>query len=139
MGTISTLRAFSKRYAALALPLPALLLPGIASAQILPTVAGIFNIFVGLMLVVAFLVYAIGMILWFTRLGAWHSYRDEAIEYLKWAVAIMFVLVMLLAIVHFIQAKPVLASFAAGLIVLAIAVRIGIFLAAAGEGEDEGH
>lgn len=120
-----------------ALVMGTMLLPTIASAQVLSRVAGVFNIVVGLMLVAAFLTYGTGIILWFTRLGVWPSYRDEAIAILEWAVAIMFMLVVLLAIVHFIQAYAVAASFVFGVIIVLGVIWLILTIATAGGEEDE--
>lgn len=120
-----------------ALAAGAALLPTIASAQVLSRVAGIFNIIVGLMLVAAFLTYGTGIILWFTRLGVWPSYRDEAIGILEWAVAIMFMLVVLLSLVHFIQAYAVAASFVFGVLIVLGVIWLILKIATAGGEEDE--
>lgn len=96
------------------LPIAAILLPGVASAQTLSKLAGVFNIFVGLMLVAAFLTFFGGLIGWYVRLGAWPSYRDDMIHVMMWAVAIMFVLVVLLALVHFVQVYQAAAAFVFG-------------------------
>ncbi|MFA7309465.1 MAG: hypothetical protein WC050_01035 [Candidatus Paceibacterota bacterium] len=95
-----------------------LLLPTVAFADILPRVAGFFNIFVGLMLVAAFLCMGTGMLLWVVRLSTYPTYRDEGILLMMWGVAILFVLLVLLAIVQFIQFHAAAASFVFGIIIL---------------------
>ncbi len=112
------------------------LLPGVASAQILSNVAGLFNIFVGLMLTAAFMCMGTGVVLWIARLGTWPTYRDYAIEWMMWGVAVLFVLVILLAIVQFVQNHPAAASFAVGLIVLALAAWF-VFMVATEKPEKE--
>jgi hypothetical protein len=82
---------------------------------------GIFNIFVGLMLTVALLTYALGFVMWVVRLGTWPSYRTEAVKIMEWSVAILFVLVVLLIIVQFFQMHT-----QAGLWILSAIVIIGI-------------
>jgi hypothetical protein len=114
-----------------------LLLPMVASAQVLTRVAGVFNIIVGLMLVAAILTYGTGMILWFTRLGVWPSHRDEAIGILEWSVAILFMLVVLLGFVHFVQKYAVAASFVFGVIIVLAVIWFILTIATAGESEDE--
>lgn len=79
------------------------LAPGVAFAQTLSAWAGLFYIMVGLMLVAAFLLYGGGLILWVVRLNTFPTNRDFAIRILEWAVAVLFVLILLLAIVQFTQ------------------------------------
>ena len=67
------------------------------------TIVGLFNIFVGAMLVGAFLFMGGGLIVWWIRLGTWPTYRDEAIEYMQWGVAMLFTLVLLLGIAKSVQ------------------------------------
>jgi uncharacterized Tic20 family protein len=86
---------------------------------------GIFNVFVGLMLVAAFLLMGSGLMLWYLRLGTYPTYRDSAIEQMKWAVTIMFVLVVLLGIAQFVQRHTAEAMMAIGVI---IAVGIALFV-----------
>ena len=94
----------------------ALMLPGVAFAQTLSVVTGVFNIIVGLMLVAAFLLYFGALVAWFVRRGAWPSYRDETIHLMKWAVAILFVLAVVLAVVRFVQVYQAAAAFIFGII-----------------------
>jgi hypothetical protein len=82
---------------------PLLLLPELCSAQTLSSIVGLFNIMVGLMLVAAFLLYGGGLVLWAVRLGTFPTNRDYAIEVMQWSVAVLFVLIILLAIVQFTQ------------------------------------
>ncbi|OGG53246.1 hypothetical protein A3C20_03335 [Candidatus Kaiserbacteria bacterium RIFCSPHIGHO2_02_FULL_55_25] len=103
------------RYLALAF-LPALL-PEVVFAQTLSVVTGVFNILVGLMLVAAFLMFFGALIGWFVRRGAWPSYRDEMIHIMEWAVVVMFVLVVLLMLVHFVQVYKAAAAFVFGIII----------------------
>jgi hypothetical protein len=109
-------------------------IPGVASAQTLSAVAGVFNIFVGLMLVAAFLLFFGGLVVWFIRLGTFPTYRDDAIEYMEWSVAILFMLVVLLALEQFIQNHTATASVVLGFIVVGL-VAWGIFTVATAEGE----
>lgn len=113
-----------------------LFLPMIASAEVLAQVVGIFNIFVGVMLAIAFLIYVAGMITWAIRLGAYPSYRDEAIDMLKWPVAILFVLIVLLGIVQLVQNHLGAATFVLG-VVIVLFLAWAILTIASGKSEDE--
>lgn len=120
------------------LPWCVLLVPSAASAQALSDVAGLFNIMVGLMIVIAFLCFFGGAGMWFLRLGTYPTYRDEAINLMQWAVAILFTLAILLAVVRFVQTNAALASFLVGVvIVIAVAFLIVKLSQAKGADEDE--
>ena len=119
------------RYPALALAFFASLTPEVALAQTLSVVTGVFNILVGLMLVAAFLLYFGAFVGWFVRRGTWHSYRDEMIHIMEWAVVIMFVLVVLLGIVHFVQLYKAAAAFVFGIILFLVAVWVIMTVATA--------
>ncbi len=97
----------------------------------------IFNIFVGLYLAATFMVFFVGLGVYFTRLGTWPSSRDQAIVILEWAVSMLFVLIVLLALIRFFELH-----LALGLTILAliIIVVVGVFVlrtAAGGGGEEE--
>lgn len=64
---------------------------------------GLFNVFVGLMLTASILLMVGGLIIWVIRFGTWPTYREEAFEYMKWAIAILFVLNVLLAVAQLVQ------------------------------------
>lgn len=87
---------------------------------------GLFNVFVGLMLVAACLLMGGGFVLWFTRLGAWPSYRDDAIHYMQWAVATLFTLVLILSTVKLVQSYPDKAMFVLGVVIVISVIVIGI-------------
>lgn len=97
-----------------------LLLPYEVSAQTLTQAVGLFNIFVGLMLVAALLTYGVGFVIWVTRLGTWPSYRTEGIKVMEWSVVILFVLVVLLMVVQFFRDHPAAATYAVAAILLAL-------------------
>ncbi|OGG50614.1 hypothetical protein A2763_03505 [Candidatus Kaiserbacteria bacterium RIFCSPHIGHO2_01_FULL_54_36] len=121
------------------LSLATFLLPQVASAQTVAQAAGLFNVFVGLMLVSAMLAYGIGFVVWAVRLGTWPTYRTEAIKIMEWSVVILFVLVVLLAIVQFFQNHPRTAGMIISFIVAAILIWIIVVLAAKSGGEKEEH
>lgn len=123
------------------LPLLTLLSPSLALAQVNTTsqIAGLFNIFVGLLLTVAMLTYAVGLIMWFVRLGTWPTYRTEAIKIMEWSVAQLFVLVVLLAIVQFFQRHPQAAMYVLSFIVVVGIIAMAIYIASHSGEEKEEH
>lgn len=121
------------------LPLIALLAPSAAHAQVLSEVAGLFNIMVGLMLTLSFLMFFGGLGMWFVRLGTYPTYRDEAIKLMTWAVVILFVLAVLLAVVQFIQQHTALASFLAGIAIVIGVAWVAVKVSQAKGGDENGH
>lgn len=113
--------------------------PSVASADILPEFVGLFNIFVGLMLVAAFLSMGAGLIVWGVRLGTYPTYRDEGIQLMRLAVTILFVLIVLLALAQFVQKHTAAASFAVGLVVFALFAWFLIAVATSKEEEKTDH
>jgi len=97
------------------------LVPSLAFAQTLSVVAGVFNILAGLMLVAAFLLFFGGLVGWFVRRGVYPGYRDDMIRVMHWAVAVLFVLVVLLAVIRFVQVYQAAATFVFGIILFLIA------------------
>lgn len=83
---------------------------------------GYFNIFVGVMLAVSILMMIGGLILWYTRLGTYPSYRDETIGMMQWPIAILFVLIILLVIEKFALAHTSTVMFLVGLAIVVFVV-----------------
>src|SRR3989344_3514338 len=89
-------------------------LPQTASALTFPQVVGLFHIAVGLILTGIVLLFITGFSVYIARLNTWPSHRDAAIRVLEWAVVMLFVLLVVLAMVNAIQnhgaiALPILA------------------------------
>lgn len=101
------------------------------------TLVGLFNVFVGLMLVAAFLLMGGGFVAWIVRLGVWPSYRDEAIRYMQWGVATLFTLVLILSVVRLVQNYTDTMMFLVGILVVFavvfIAIRFGLGYYSAGD------
>lgn len=104
----------------------------------LAQIAGIFNIFVGLMLVAAFLLYFGGLAGWAIRLGVYPGYRDEMINLMMWANAVIFVLLVILAAIHFLQAYTAVAAFLLG-IALFFGLAWMIMQVATAQGAEDEH
>ena len=77
---------------------------GAGDAFTLSAAFGLFNILVGLMLVAAFLIFFGGLIGYLSRLGL--EGRQDGLQAMYWGVTILLVLIILLAIVHFLQFHP---------------------------------
>ena len=99
-----------------------LALPHVVLAQTFGQVVSLFNIFVGLMLVAALLTYGVGFVIWITRLGTWPTYRTQGVKIMEWAVVILFVLVVILAIVQFFRDHPYAATYTVSAILLALII-----------------
>lgn len=103
---------------------------------------GLFNIFVGLLLTLAFLLMGAASVMWVVRLGTTPTYRDEAIDLMQWAVAILFVLVLLLLVVQFVQRHTATAVYVAGFFIIGLALWAVIWAyreSAKGGGGEEEH
>ncbi|RJQ33816.1 hypothetical protein C4556_03830 [Candidatus Parcubacteria bacterium] len=100
----------------------AVVTPTPAEALTFVSVAELFNIFIGLMLTAALLLFFGGLWVYFSRLGTWPNNRDEAIKIMEWGVAVLFTLIILLAIVQFFQRYPkVMSMVVAGIVILILA------------------
>ena len=108
--------------------LSAALLPAVASAQILTRVSSLFNIFVGIMLAIAFVIYGTGFVVWVTRLGVWPSYRTEGVKITEWSVAVLFVLFVLLLVVRYFKDHPVGAAAVFAIVVILLFVWMIIYI-----------
>ena len=91
-----------------------LALPSGAHALTLPQVVGFLHIGVGLILTGVVLLFVTGFSVYVARFNTWPTHRDAAIRVLEWAVVMLFVLVVVLAIVNAVQhhgdiALPILA------------------------------
>lgn len=106
----------------------------------LTTVIAIFNILVGLMLVMSILMLMGGLGTWYVRLGTSPTYRDEAIKMMQWGVATLFVLVVLLGVAQYVQTHIAISMMALGAVVAAIVVYfVGTNLVNSGGEEEEHH
>lgn len=94
----------------------------------------VFNIFVGLFLTVTILVFCTGIFVYFARLGTWPSHRDQAIQILEWAVGMLFVLVVLLAIVQWFERHTEVALFILAFVILVVVFGFILYTAATGGG-----
>ena len=91
----------------LAAPLP-------AAALTLQQVVGLFHIVVGLLLTFIVVLFCATFFIYVARFNTWPSHRESAIRAFEWAVSMLFVLLVILAIVNAVQhhgaiALPILA------------------------------
>lgn len=129
-----------RRFLCIAPVLLAALAPESASALTLKQGVGMFYLFVGLFLTAILLTFASGVFVYFARLGTWPSYRDVAIKVLEWAVAMLFVLIVILGIVRFFFVYTQTAVFLAGVLLIAVAAFYLLRIAAIkGEGGEDKH
>ncbi len=110
-------------------------MPTVASAMTFVQVLQLFNIFVGLFLTVTIIVFCTGVFVYFARLGTWPSHRDEAIKILVWAVSMLFVLVVLLAIVQWFERHTKTALLILATAIVFVVLGFIIRAAATGGGE----
>ncbi len=77
--------------------------PSNAEALTLPQTIGFFHIAVGIILTGVVLLFVTGFGVYVARFNTWPTHRDSAIRVLEWAVVMLFVLVVVLAVVNAIQ------------------------------------
>lgn len=80
---------------------------------------GFFNIVVGVMLVIAILLFLGGFIVYLSRLGL-EGRVSGGLRYMYRGVAILIVLVILLGIVNFLQFNPQVVFAALGVVIVAL-------------------
>ena len=77
---------------------------------------GLFNVVAGLMLTAGLLMFFGGFVAYLTRLGL--EGRSDGLRYMSWGVTVLFVLIILLAIVHYIQFNPTIVYWIFGFLAL---------------------
>ena len=97
--------------------------PASASALTFVQVVGLFYIVVGLLLTFTLGIFITGAGVYFARLNTWPSYRDTAIKVLQWGVLMLFILILLIALVQFIQRHS-----ATALAILGVIFIIGVLI-----------
>lgn len=107
-----------------------LALPTSTSALSFTQTVGLFHVAVGLLLTATLGMFATGVVLWLSRFNTWPSHRDYAIRVLEWAIAMLFMLIILIALVNFFQnhseiALPIFA-FVVIVAVAIIVIRVAI-------------
>jgi hypothetical protein len=97
---------------------------------------GFFNIFAGLMLVAGLLLFFGGFISYLTRLGL--EGRVQGLRYMYWGETVLFVLILMLAVIHYLQFHPTIIFLIIGAIIVVFG-SWAILQATASAGEEEEH
>lgn len=101
------------------------IVPSAASAMTLVKFFGFLNILVGLFLTLALILYGAALIVYFTRFGC--PNRMEALDLVEWAIAILFILIVLLGIVQYFQSHPTNMVYVIGVILFILIVWLIIY------------
>ncbi len=96
---------------------------------------GLFNILAGLMLVAAFLLFFGGLSAYLSRLGL--EGRIQGLAFMYRGTSILFVLILLLAIVNYVQYHTQIVMGVLAVIVVGLLVWLAVMAMSAGGGEDE--
>ena len=112
------------------------LLPGTASAMTLVQFFGFLNIFVGLFLTLALILYGAAVIIYVTRFGC--PNRMESLDLIEWALTILFVLIVVLGVVQYFQSHPANMMYIIGVIVFLLIVGLIIYAYSGGEKKTQG-
>ncbi len=115
----------------------AALLPYTCDAFTVVQFLNLFNIFIGLYLTATLMMFGVSLIVYFARLGTWPSHRDTAVKGMEWGVAMLFVLVVLVAIVQLFERHAVIATTILALIILAAVVIAIVLSVASSKGEEK--
>lgn len=106
--------------------LAASIFPLPAFALSIPQALGFLDIFIGIFLTVSIILFGAGLIIYAVRYGTVH--REEAFHYMQPAIAILFVLFVLMALVHYFQRHPGAFINIAGLILFILLVWLIIYI-----------
>lgn len=85
-------------------------------------VLAFFNLFTGVMLSLSLTLFIGGFIVYIVRLGTWPTYREEAVEIMKWGVSILFTLVLILAVQQFLLNHLMVAVTIGALLVISAVI-----------------
>lgn len=96
-----------------------------ASGMALVKFFGFLNVFVGLFLTLAIILYGAAVIIYFTRFG--NPNRAESLDLVEWALSILFVLIVVLGVVQYFQRHPANMVYVIGIIVFVLAVGLIIY------------
>lgn len=107
----------------------AIFAPSPVSALSFVQAVGFFHVVFGLLLAFTLLMFGMGLVVYFARLNTWPSHRETAIDILRWAVVMLFVLVLLVALVNFFQNHQEIALPILAFVIFVIAVIVILRLA----------
>lgn len=95
-------------------------MPQLVFALSLNKILGYLEIFVGLFLTASIIMFAGALLTYFTRYGT--PRRADVFPYMEWAIAIIFVLIVLLGIIEFFQEHTTAALYTLGVIIFFVLV-----------------
>jgi cytochrome bd-type quinol oxidase subunit 2 len=116
------------------LAIATVLLPNAASAMTLVQFFGFLNIFVGVFLTLALILYGAAVIVYFTRYGTPH--RDESLKLIEFGLTILFILIILLGVVQYFQSHPGNMTYIVGTIIFLLVIWLIIYAYSGGGKED---
>ena len=96
--------------------------PSSALALSLSKAFGYLDIFVGLFLTASIIMFAGALLVYFTRYGT--PRRADAFPFMEGAIAIVFVLIVLLALVHYFQKHTNAALYVLGVILFILLAKL---------------
>ena len=120
------------------LALASVVLPDTTSALTFVQIVGLFHIAVGLLLTVTLGTFIFGICLWIARFNTWPSHRETAIGVLEWGITMLFVLILLIAFVYFVQRHTTIALSIIAFIAIIGAIILVVKIAPMGGGGAEG-
>src|SRR3989338_4533095 len=112
-------------------------LPTAASAMSLVQFFGFLNIFVGIFLTLALILYGAAFIVYTTRFGC--PNRMESLDLIEWALSILFVLIVVLGVVQYFQRHPANMAYIIGTIVFVIVLWLIIYAYSGGKKKEAPH
>ena len=100
----------------------AIFAPQAAHAQSVSKILGYLEIFVGLFLTASIIIFVGAVIVYFTRYGT--PRRGDVFPFMEWAIAIVFVLIVLLGLIEFFREHTKTALYVLGVIFFFLFVKI---------------
>ncbi len=85
-------------------------------------VLAFFNLFAGILLTLSIIFFFGGFVMYLVRLGTWPTYREEAVELMKWGVTILFTLIVILGLQQAFMRHLLVAVSIGALILICIVV-----------------
>src|SRR3990167_8019990 len=117
------------------LPLVLFATPLSVSAQTLFQVTGVLNIFVGLLVVAAFVAFGTGLVYYLAHLEL--EKRIHGIHIMEWGVSIVFVLIVLLAVAKFVREYTSIVIGIVSVVMFLLLVIAGTYTVASGHKKEK--
>mgnify|MGYP001576665480 FL=1 len=107
-----------------------------ASGMTLVQFFGFLNIFIGIFLTLALILYGAAVIIYFTRFG--NPNRAESLDLVELGLTILFILIVVLGVVQYFQRHPANMAYIIGTIVFLLVVGLIIYAYSGGEKKPAG-